>query len=91
MCWRCVGVCGAGVFVLLQGTFRQLWDLLMFVFSAGLVLYIPVLIAFFDGRSECTYVSGYSTLQEDDALAPVQRPSGVVFLTLTNMAFLVSA
>eukprot|EP00775_Hariotina_reticulata_P005141 gene5141-5381_t len=72
-----------------NGTFRQLWDLLMFVFSAGLVLYIPVLIAFFDGRSECTYVSGFSTLQDDDSLTPVQRSSGVVFLTITNMAFLV--
>jgi hypothetical protein len=76
--------------VLLQGTFRQLWDLLMFVFTAGLVFYIPVLIAFYDGRSECTYVSGFSTLHDSNHLTPVQRSSGVVFLTLTNMAFLVS-
>jgi hypothetical protein len=59
------------------------------VFSIALVLYVPVLIAFYSAAEECVFAAGYQPVSDPDPIAPPQPPSSVQFMTLTNMAFLV--
>lgn len=71
-----------------EGTPRLLWDLLLFVFTTGLVVYVPLLIAFYASMAQCAYF-------EDAAVDPAPEPNvpgptraGITFMTLTNAAFL---
>lgn len=73
-----------------DGTARSAWDFLLAVFTIGLFIYVPMLIAFYSNALECTFVAGHTPASADEPNAPPESESGVQFMTLTNIAFLVS-
>lgn len=73
-----------------EGTCRLLWDLLFFVFTTGLVVYVPMLIAFYASMAQCAYLSGAALDPTPEPNVPGPSRAGVTFMTLTNAAFLVS-
>lgn len=69
------------------------WDFLMFILTAGLLIYVPMLIAFYEPQSTCMFVGGrapppLSAASLGPGVASIPR-SGTVFFSLTNVAFLV--
>lgn len=68
---------------------RSAWDFMLAVFTIALVIYIPVLIAFYSSALQCVFLGGHTPNSADEPHAPPQPDSGVQFVTLTNVAFLV--
>jgi len=75
---------------LAEGIIRLVWDMLLFVFTAGLVVYVPILIAFYASMARCAYWSDRAIDPAPEANVPAAGAGGVTFMTLTNAAFLVS-
>lgn len=73
-----------------DGPVRSAWDFLLAVFTIALLIYIPVLIAFYSSALQCVFVGGHTPKSAEEQHAPPQPISAVQFMTLTNMAFLVS-
>lgn len=68
---------------------RVLWDLLLFVFTTGLVIYVPILIAFYASMAECKFFADGAGEPAFEPNVPPPTRGGVTFMTLTNAAFLV--
>lgn len=68
---------------------RVLWDLLLFVFTTGLVIYVPMLIAFYASMTECAFFSDAAGEPTYEPNVPPPGRGGITFMTLTNVAFLV--
>lgn len=75
---------------LAEGILRLIWDLLLFVFTAGLVVYVPILIAFYASMARCAYWSDRAIDPAPEPNVPAAVAGGVTFMTLTNAAFMVS-
>jgi hypothetical protein len=73
-----------------EGTPRLLWDLLLFVFTTGLVVYVPMLIAFYASMAQCAYFRDAAVDPAPEPNVPGPTRAGITFMTLTNAAFLVS-
>lgn len=71
-----------------EGIIRLVWDMLLFVFTAGLVVYVPILIAFYASMARCAYWSDRAIDPAPEANVPAAGAGGVTFMTLTNAAFL---
>ncbi|KAF8064640.1 FPS1 [Scenedesmus sp. PABB004] len=67
---------------------RSLWDFLLVVFIVALLLYVPVLVAFYSSAIECSFFIGRSPVSLREPFAPPQPPPSVRFMGLTNAAFL---
>jgi hypothetical protein len=72
-----------------EGIVRVLWDLMLFVFTTGLVIYVPMLIAFYASMAECAFFSDAAGEPTYEPNVPPPGRGGVTFMTLTNAAFLV--
>lgn len=60
------------------------------MFTTGLVVYVPMLIAYYASMAQCSYWADAAVDPAPEPNVPGPTRAGVTLMTLTNAAFLVS-